>query len=339
MGLSQLFFLFGPLLASPVQAQDSLDLHIEGPPEILYVGQSCRLVVVLEGPLDLLRSGLSQLFARPVELPLAWSVPWFDGQRQGRVVRIPGAGALVEVVLNGEVQQLHFEQRSGLDGKPQARLSLEVSWTPDRPGTIEFPPVAVSYALKPSDAASSRVLGNSPGIQNRLEASLAPVVVNSIPELGRDPAWSGALGRFSLHLERGPPTTVLAGVKLSLQVLVCGEGDPGNPPRWEGSQRARLTCTGVEVQGDCTLWLYSLVPAGLGPLEIPAFDLHVFDPLKGVFQEEHLPSFQVHVLGEVAQPGPEEPQIPRPSKKIFWLSGMGLLLVLAIFLHRRWAGP
>jgi hypothetical protein len=95
----------------------------------------------------------------------------------------------------------------------------------------------------------------------------------------------------------------------------------------------------VEVQGDCTLWLYSLVPTGLGPLEIPAFDLHVFDPLKGVFQEEHLPSFQVHVLGEVAQPGPEEPQIPRPSKKIFWLSGMGLLLVLAIFLHRRWAGP
>ncbi len=339
MGLSQLFFLFGPLLASPVQAQDSLDLHIEGPRETLYVGQSCRIKVVLEGPLDLLRTGLSQLFARSVELPLAWSVPWFDEQWEGRVVRIPADGALAEVVFNGEVEQLHFEQRSGLDGKPKARLSLEVSWTPDRPGTIEFPPVAVSYALKPAGAASSGVLGSSPGTQHRLEASLAPLVVNSIPELGRDPAWSGALGRFSLHLERGPPPKVLDGVKLSLEILVCGEGNPGSPPRWEGSQRARLKCTGVEVQGDCALWLYSLVPTGLGPLEIPAFELHVFDPLTGEFQEERLPGFQVHVLGEASQPGPEEPQTPRLAKKIFWLSGMGLLLVLAIFLHRRWAGP
>ncbi len=339
MGLSQLFFLFGPFLASPVQAADSLELRIEGPQETLYVGQSCRLRVVLEGPLDLIRSGLTQLFARSVEVPLDWSVPWFDEQRAGPVVRIPGDGALAEVVLNGEVEQLQFEQLSGLDGRLQARLSLDVSWIPDRPGTIEFPPVAVSYALKPAISGTSGVLGIAPGTQHRLAAGLAPLVVNSIPELGRDPAWSGALGRFSLHLERGPPPTVLDGVKLPLEILVCGDGDPGKPPHWEGSQRARFTFTGVEVQEDCVLWLYSLVPTGLGPLEIPAFALHVFDPLTGRFHEERLPGIHVNVLGEASRQGPEDSQIPSLAEKILWWSGMGLLLVLAVFLHRRWARP
>ncbi len=330
MGFNQLFFLIGPILGASALAQAPLRLYVEGPKDAIYLGQTCPLNVVLEGPRNLLRTGLSQLFPQRVEIPLDWSIPWLESSFGEEISRVAQSDTSATVVLNGKLTGLTFEEIIGGSGGELLRLSLPMRWTPDRTGAMTFPPVAISYSLKPGATDNALGLGNSPGPSKRLEAQLDPITVIAIPDTGRDPAWNGALGHFTMSLAAALPEPLAAGEEVVLEVLVRGEGNPGSAPRWGSNQRARFRVLEEELTSDGALWRYGLTTRGPGMLMVPPLVLHLFDPAQGQFSRVELPGQQVRVMGPVAGPR-DVPDGPSPSRTLLFVA-IGLPLGLVIFL-------
>lgn len=330
MGFNQLFFLIGPFLGASAQAQAPLRLFVEGPNDVVYMGQTCPLNVVLEGPRDLLRSGLSQLFPQWVEIPLDWSVPWLESSFGEEFLRVDQSNASATVVLNGKLTGLPLKETVGGSGEELLRLNLPLQWTPNRTGARTFPPVAISYSIKPGATGNALGLGNSAGPSKRLEANLEPITVLAIPEKGRDPAWNGALGHFTMSLGTALPESLEAGEEVVLEVLVRGAGNPGRAPRWGRNQRARFRILEEERSSDGVLWRYGLTTHGPGILMLPPLILHLFDPAQGLFSRVELPGPQVRVIGPVTAPK-EDPDEPSPSPTVL-VFAVGLPLSLVIFL-------
>lgn len=330
MGFNHFFFLIGPILGASALAQTPLRLYVEGPNDAIYLGQTCPLNVVVEGPRDLLRSGLSQLFPQRVEIPLDWSVPWLESSFGEEISRVAQSNASATVVVNGELIGLPFEETIGVSGVELLRLSLPLRWTPDRTGVRSFPPVAISYSLKSGAREDALGLGNSPGPSKRLGAQIDPITVLAIPDKGRDPAWNGALGHFSMSPVAALPKSLAAGEEVVVEVLVRGEGNPGSAPRWGSNQRAVFRVLGEEGTSDGALWRYGLTTHGPGMLTVPPLVLHLFDPGQGRFSRVELPAQQVRVVGPV--PGPRDvSDAPSPSRAWLFVA-IGLPLGLVIFL-------
>ena len=330
MGFNHFFFLIGPILGASALAQTPLRLYAEGPSDAIYLGQTCPLNVVLEGPRDLLRSGLGQLFPQRVEIPLDWSVPWLDSSFEEEVSRVAQSNATATVVLNGELVGLPFEETIGVSGVELLRLILVLKWTPNRTGARTFPPVAISYSLKPGSTEGALGLGNSAGPSKRLDAQIDPITVLAVPDQGRDPGWSGALGHFTVSLVAALPKSLAAGEEVVVEVLVRGEGNPGSAPRWGSNQRAEFRVLGEERTSDGALWRYGLTTHGPGMLTVPPLVLHWFDPGQGSFSRVELPAQQVRVVEAVT--GPKD-VFDAPSSSRAWLFvAFGLPIGLVIFL-------
>lgn len=153
------------------------------------------------------------------------------------------------------------------------------------PGTVVVPAPQLSYGLPQSSSYFSREE------QFVVRAESALVVVRALPDAGRPPEFTGAVGvlRASLRLDTA---TARVGDPLVLTMRVDGAGNVKLLPRpllevsWAsavpGTERVRIDTTGALVRGVKEFdWI--LTPTQPGRVELPILRYSYFNPYRGEY--------------------------------------------------------
>jgi len=172
--------------------------------------------------------------------------------------------------------------------------------------------------------------------------------VQPLPEAGRTPGFTGAIGS-GLRLERRViPPAARAGEAVSVELVLTGEGNsalwPAPLPAWSSTVRAytdrveeRVTSTDGRVGGVKT-FRFLVVPDSAGALALPAVSYDYFDLAAGRYLSLGLPAGSVPVApgGELAASTALPPPLLQPGPPpLAWRLGhrvpdWGWLLVLLL---------
>ena len=153
------------------------------------------------------------------------------------------------------------------------------------PGTLMVPAPQLSYTLPQSSSYFSR--------EERfiVRAESAQLVVTPLPDVGRPPDYTGAVGvlRASVTIDS---STARVGDPLVLTVRVSGIGNVKLLPRpvlelsWastvQGTERVSVDTSGAFVRGYKEFdWI--LTPSQAGRVEVPTLRYSYFDPYRGAY--------------------------------------------------------
>lgn len=289
------------------------------------------------------------LFLRPLDLPVALTVPWRAGASGVRVQggEDPRPVAVVRtMVVDGE--EARVEQAAAVERLGRRFVVHELSFrvVPLRAGSIELAPAALRAAWATTfrdDVLQGRVP------TDRYEGSLlgAPLVlqVAPVPMAGRPADYDGAVGQLRMRalLARD---AVAAGEALQLTVTVEGSANFGSfgPPRFEGLGDLHVAGTlQREIPGGIE-YVISLVPTpGAKAGAVPLLRLPFYDPEPpGAFRVAATPPLPFRVLPQdppepagAPQPAvPPEPAEGENSSLGLWIS-VALVWVLLLVRARR----
>jgi len=220
----------------------------------------------------------------------------------------------------------HYEARTVTrpEGTFLAYTVLKKALFPTNPGTLTIPPLTFHFAVRrrANDPLDSFFFQPTESLFRSTQA--VPIRVRPLPEEGRPADFSGAVGRFNLHVTTDRATARVNDA-VGLKVLIEGQGNfntLGKPtlpslddfkqyePKVEGSTEAK----GGTLVGKKT-WDYVLIPLASGRQQIPPVRFTFFDP--GVRQYRILQSEPIALqiakgdLAEVPmQAPPTRSQIP-----------------------------
>jgi hypothetical protein len=217
------------------------------------------------------------------------------------------------------------------DGVEYAARVEERALFPERAGEFLIAPKGLRCQL----ADGTAILAGIPATR---------IQVAPLPERGRPPDFGGLVGRLVVEAQAHPRRLAL-GASVRLEVTLHGDAnlwDARDPlagaagladvevfpqrPRLELDHGAQLFVRRV--------FVYDLVPAREGRLEIPALRVPYFDPQAGGYAEARAPALLLTVLprpaareGPTARADALEPASSRPP---WLLPGAGTLLALAL---------
>ena len=156
---------------------------------------------------------------------------------------------------------------------------------PLSPGTITIPPAAVIYEVR-------RGLIYAPETF-QVESAPATIVVRPLPETGKPPDFSGAVGHFQVEVwfDR---SDLRAGEAVNLILEVTGSGNLSSLGRpnlpevpgvriYEGGEAAEVQLRGVEFAGH-KRFSWVLVPEQPGQYVLPELRLPYFDPAEATYR-------------------------------------------------------
>jgi hypothetical protein len=267
-----------------IDTRRPIDFHAAVAPETVYVGQQATYQVGV----FLSEDARMRLRRNPELVPpelrgvLAYEV--------GTPIRIPP-----QVVGGGLRYEAHVFQRALF---------------PVASGTLRIPSPQLSYALPQSSSYFSR--------EERfaVRAESAQLVVRPLPDAGRPPAFTGAVGRYAATA-RLDSATARVGDPLLLTVRVAGTGNVKLLPRppveieWArvvpGSERLEVDTTTAVVRGAKEFdWI--LTPLRAGPVELPSLAYVFFDPATGRYAEARTEPRPVRVVaGALVEVAEDEP--------------------------------
>ncbi|MCC6671831.1 MAG: BatD family protein [Planctomycetes bacterium] len=222
------------------------------------------------------------LFRRELDVPLQVVAPWLRG--------VPGLQALPDAAADGGVVQrialnddVALAEPVGEEtraGRAFTVLEVRRRLLPGRAGgfTLEAPRLRYAFATRFAD---DFVTGRQP--LDRSEAEVRGVdlrlEVDPLPESGRPPGFTGAVGRFTVRAG-AEPRGVRVGESLALEFTVAGEGNLGF---FAAPSLAGLD--GFHVRGVIELarpgeraFRYDLAPLREDVREVPAIPFVFFDP-------------------------------------------------------------
>jgi hypothetical protein len=192
------------------------------------------------------------------------------------------------------------------------------------------------------------------------------VVVLPVPEAGKPPSFTGAVGRFELRA-RVEPADVPAGEAAALVVEVEGEGNIESlpPPRlpalpglevYPPSENAQVDVSGGVVSG-VKRFSWVLVPKETGRIEIPAIEYGYFDPVSRSYDVAISGPLALHVRPGATTPVATVASSIRPPKdapagegRLSWVRSpafamlqllpvVGAISLFVLRRRRRPAGP
>jgi hypothetical protein len=227
---------------------------------------------------ETLRTGLVQLFPRPLDVPVQVFAPALEAMEGIRFLApsTPESGA--SFVLNEDVARarpLGEEERAG---RTYAVFELERSVAATQPGELVLaaPLLGFAHATRfredfvsgsvPLDRADAVVRGRE------LRLTILPP-----PEEGRPADFSGAVGRFTIRAE-AEPRELDQGQSLRLTLAITGQGDLSrcSPPDLAGLDGLHLQGSLVERSATQLEVVYDLAPqasaSAVPPIRFSFFD-------------------------------------------------------------------
>jgi hypothetical protein len=250
-----------------------------------YVDEPFTLVLRFGFKREFLRTGLLQLFRQPLDVPAQLDVPWLDD--------LPGARLLAQAPLQllgdedphptfavGErvTEALRAEERMR-EGRTFNVLEIERSYRASAPGELVLPAPILRFAFA-SRFEERPLEGRVPADATLAFVAGAPLAlsIEPLPEEGRPPDFSGAVGRaFEVRAETAA-RSVAVGESFAVVLAIDGIGNVEDFPA------PRLEPAGFHVYGTVDDagpgWrriTYDLAPRAADVRAVPPLELVVFD--------------------------------------------------------------
>ncbi|MEO8604640.1 MAG: BatD family protein [bacterium] len=177
-----------------------------------------------------------------------------------------------------------------IDGRRFTTVRLRSTMTMLRPGPIDLHATMamnIATARRGADPFFDQVFGgNTKAVQ--LDADPVVVTVLPLPEAGKPPDFTGALGRFTFALD-AKPTALDAGDPITLRMTIGGHGNLAgvNPPAVPvGDAFRRYDAQPVKGEDSPTERVFEqvLIPKRPEVREVPAVRFSFFDPDARAYQ-------------------------------------------------------
>jgi len=301
------------------------------PSQPIYPGQRVALELAITIDESLLANHMVQPFTRRLDVPVALDEPLITGLDSGEFGPADPDADNVRIAFGDRVLRATQHKSSTAGGRA---LSLQTYVQAAQPGSFELPAPIVRFGF--ADEFRDDVLGRVP-VGARLALSRgasSQLVVSPFPEGGRQPDFSGAIGRFEVTADASS-AVVRIGDVVHLSVEVEGELPESNDvlprlDRWRGlhlsSQRVRRHSGGATIEAELRVERATV-------RQIPAIELHSFDPTNASYLVARSRSIPLRVITG-ADLAPAEEAHGRSSRWMLWpLLGAGL--GLAILFYRR----
>jgi hypothetical protein len=226
-----------------------------------------------------LASGLVPLFKRELELPVQVHAPWLAALAGARALT---ASAVVDgprLALGEEVVRTRRAADETRAGTTYAVFELERTYVAVQPGTLRLEAPLVRFAAATrfeDDFVNGRL-----ALDRRELAATgagAELVIAPLPEAGRPPDFTGAIGRFTIRAA-AEPRELVAGTSLALEVVVEGEGELSQvtPPRLDDLAGFHVRGALAEHADGRLVLRYDLVPRSAGVRAVPPVHFAYFD--------------------------------------------------------------
>jgi hypothetical protein len=200
-------------------------------------------------------------------------------------------------------------------GRPANALVTPLRLTPIKPGETEISLQAIVFVAK--NNAIGRLSGNT--AQTMLDTPPVRVSVRPLPEGGRKPGFTGAIGKFTLGQPVLSTPEVIVGDPVTLTITVTGEGNLegiGAPPL-ESSEAWQAFTPTADVEREVfsargsKKFTYTLIPRRADVRALPVIPFAYFDPERREYLDLSVPPQAIVVKPDpnAAPPAPVEPVV------------------------------
>jgi len=229
---------------------------------------------------ELVDGQLLQLFRRALDVPIQVQAPWERGLADARFDAVPGAESGGPVIALG-TQPLAVQSAWDVERDGRAYRVLEIEerclFSAAGAAVLPAPLVRFAYATRFEDGL---IDGRRPLDRRDVLVRGQPLAieVRPLPEEGRPPGFTGAVGSFTVAARAEPPALAL-GESLRLTLEIRGDGD------LEGFAAPRPELPGFHVEGvldrhgagERTI-TWDVAPTDAGAHAVPPLELATFDP-------------------------------------------------------------
>jgi hypothetical protein len=325
------------LLVLLLGAGDHAFVETETARESYFVHEPIRVTLRIGFDRAFFQTNAVQLFHRRLEVPLQVLAPWIV-ELPGTVLRSsearrPGRS----IALNDEV----VEASPAGERPPFAVLEIERTYLPTRPGELAIPAPRLRYAY--GTEFEEDFIGGRVPLDRRdavVEGEPRVLEIRALPEEGRPPGYTGAVGRRLSVRAEASPRSLDAGSITKLVLCVEGEGnlEHFDPPPLEldgfhvyglidDRSAARRTIT------------YDLAPLGARAEEIPSIPFPFFDTEEPAgYRTVRTRPIPLEVFGGETETTSARGESARGALLLVVL-GVCVALLLLLVLRRRRPGP
>jgi hypothetical protein len=296
---------------------------------------------------ELLRGGILPLSTRELDLPVQVAAPWLEGSTGGPRRARPLDGDL-GVALGDGVGVARRAENVEREGRTLAVFEVERTLAAADAGelVLEAPALRFTWSARTGEATLG---GGAPEDWRPALVRGEPLALRilPLPESGRPPEFSGAVGRFTVRAS-AEPHDVRVGESVRLTLVVEGEGDLASfaAPRLDRLRGFHLLGQS-ETRGERERSVvYDLAPESDAVTEIPAVAFSYFDTgeLRGYRTAYTQPialavrprAGSAHEPARAVErdpPGSEPAETPGSTRVA--LVGAALALIAALALARR----
>ncbi len=261
-----------PLASARDRSGDGIAfVEVRAPRPTAFVGESVRLEIAFGLETQFAEQQMVQPFGVRLDVPVQLAAPGF-------VARATDTGSTL--ALDDAVQRARPSEDRSAEGRRYRAYALEGTLLATSAGRVELPAptLAFAYATRFEETA---LFGRAP--VDRVDAFVRgePLVldVERLPEAGRPPEFTGAVGEFSAS------ATVLKrelamGESFDLRLVIEGDGDLGGfaAPAWKELGGFRVVGTSDTRSSTARTLTYLLAPLSEKVWQVPAIAFAFFDP-------------------------------------------------------------
>lgn len=309
-------------LAPPAPAAPPADrvfVEVAAERDRCFVHEVLRLRLRVGVEETFLGEGLVPLLTRPLDLPVRVEAPFWD-DLPGTLPAGEGpdrAGPRVTLAVNGSEGRARPAGEEVRGGRRFRVVELERSLLPVAEGELVIPAPSLRFAF--ATEFGEDALGRTVPVDRReavVEGEALRLRILPLPEEGRPPGFSGAVGRFTVRAS-SDAAEVAAGESLRLSLRVEGEGSLAAvaAPRLEGLPGFHVYGHLEEAGPGFRTFVYDIAPLHAGVAAVPSLPFPFFDPgppaAWRVARTEPIPLVVRPAAGAAAPPGPA-PRGPVP---------------------------
>lgn len=258
-------------------------LEIAVPRESYFVQEPIKLKIRFGFEEHFVSSNLIQLFSQRLDIPVQVRAKWAD--------ELPGTVSLADnektskdgqrfsFALNERVYEALRVENQTRDGHQFLVLEIEKTFLPTNSGELNIPEslIRFAYATKfQNDFFGGRVAADK--TDGFVYAKGLSLKIQPLPDAGRPPEFTGAVGRFTIQAEANP-RELRVGESLKFTLRIEGEGnlDYFDPPRLDELKDFHVYGKIEEKADGKRTITYDLAPLKEEIQELPSISFAYFD--------------------------------------------------------------
>lgn len=258
------------------------------PRDTFFVQEPISIRVRISADRELAQTNLVPMFRQPLDFAAQLVLPWVDDLPGAAVLgsraRPQTEGVQRTLALNDGIARASVLPDRELDGRAFLVLDVERRYLPTRAGELSVPAPILRFAFATEftdDFVSGRVASNR--VEAFVRGAPLSITILPLPEAGRPPEFTGAVGRFSCWAEARPAVVEVGeSLKLVLHIEVEGEGEGDlvsfEPPRLEAFADFDLHGVIDDQGAERRTITYDLAPRSADISQVPPIPFAYFDP-------------------------------------------------------------